>query len=360
MLGETEVTVASLFTLRNVLTSGGDGSGVEVVLSIAGHQDALVGEPATIVVNLTQDVNVAVVRLGTRNFRPLTSDGELVGLQVDGNGPFTCGQCDSLAVVGQSTLNAQQFLSHQEVAVANGTNAVGSDSIPVGSAVSELLGETEVTHAVVLTSGGDVGGVNTLVQGHQDTLVGEPATVVIHLTDDVKVSLGLGSNGVGRPLTSDGELVGLQVDGNGPFACGHCDSLAVIGQSTLNAQQLLGHQEVALADGTDAVGSDGIPVGSAVGELLGEAEVADAFVLTSGGDVGGVNAFVQGHLDTLVGEPATIVIHLTDDVKISGGLGSNGVGGPGTVDGELVGVQVDGNGPFTLGDSDGVVAAICS
>ena len=226
------------------------------------------------------------------------------------------------AVGSQIALNAQEFLGHNESTFADGTEAIRIDLVPniLADAVSKHLGKADISLLLVLALGSiHLSGVNALVEGHQHALSGIPS-IVVHITEDVNVGLGLGNYGVNGPGAVNGELVVDTVNSNGPGTLGQCDGLvaAVSSQGARNAQEFLGHNESTFADGTEAEGGNVVP-GSCtggIGKLLGEADVSLLLILAHGGVYRcGIDAIGKGHQYALGGIPS-IVVHVTEDVDI--------------------------------------------
>ena len=88
----------------------------------------------------------------------------------------------------------------------------------------------------------------------------------------------------------------------------------VIGERNLRTQQVAGHPEVALADSSEAIRNDVIPV---ITKLGGEAEIVVAVVASVGGYSGGVKTpiIIVIHLHTLTRIPI-VAINLSEDEYI--------------------------------------------
>ena len=182
------------------------------------------------------------------------------------------------AVGSQSAVSAEQFLGHEEVTLAHGTEAEGLDVVPRSLAlgIGNLLGESEVS--ILLAFAHDCvnrSGVNAVGEGHLGTLGGIPALCgaeVVHVTDDeyiVNHGFGIGLLNCFHISTltlhdGDGEVIGagknLECIGGAPISHGgfplilnkHAilDSAATIGQEApvVNVlTQLGGKAEVAIA-----------------------------------------------------------------------------------------------------------------
>ena len=212
MLGEADIGLLLALTHGSVHLGGVDAL-------VKGHQHALGGIPS-VVVHVTEDVNVGS-GLGNNGVNgPSAVHSELVVHQVNGNRPGALGESDGLvaAIGSQVTCNAQEFLGHDESTVAGGAEAVSSDVVPrsLALSLSQLLGEADKGLLLTLTHGSiHLGGVDALIVVHQHTLGGIPS-VVVHVTEDVNVI----DSGFGRfrQIASAGsgqiDLLGLLVEGD--------------------------------------------------------------------------------------------------------------------------------------------------
>ena len=217
-------------------------------------------------------------------------------------------------------MSAEQFLGHEEVTVAHGTEAEGLDVVPrrLALGIGNLLGEAEVGILLAVTNDCvDCSGVNAVVKGHLGALGGIPAlsgAEVVHVTDDEHII----NNGCGISL-----LVGFYIgilallDGDGEVI-GAGENLEGIGSTPITKSGLRTiHNKRTILDSAATIGQEA-PVISVLTQLRGETEVAIAITAITNDYIleneNVINVFTRigVHLDTSRGIPV-VAIHLTEN-----------------------------------------------
>ena len=221
------------------------------------------------------------------------------------------------------------------LAVQPETLAFSLTTIPVAFAVDELE-----LHAFLSTIDGvNEGGV---VLVHHDLAIGPSG--IGERASDVKGILEYGSL---RPGAGDDELVVLDVGTEGPLAGGQLDGVALSLKCDFFAQELLGHNKVAVAHGTNQIVVEVAPF---FGFLKLGGKLDEAFIGQRNRAAEELGVLVVGQFLACVGLP---VLEIADNIErgfLGGGFGPTG-------DGELL-VGTDGERKVTAATHLEVAAVV--